>query len=454
MSSVLKEIAGYNPGLQEFNAELENAVTLKSLVLICFKTGMSVAVLIIEEVLRERAYNMAGRPVCPVCGTPLESKGWLPRTLMTVIGFITWKRKVWRCPKGCKTGQIAPFDSELGLKPNQRTGNEVKQIACVPAVFLPFNTAALLLKILLGTEVSPTSIWNWVQCAGGEAMTRLEKELADLKNRLPAAEGIEAEIAILPLLIGGDGVMVPFRPDGGSPEGKSVWKEVKVGIFARLGSRITRKGKEISFLARKRVTAVLGDIEAFKSRMRLASLKEGLLEAGVVVWLSDGGSGFRGVFHDLFAGRAQGIPDFCHAAQNLWKGARSWFDGRTVKAREWFDCARRRLRLGRAKGVVNEISGELKSDNLPDSVRNSLQNLVNYLEKHEDHTDYDRYKELGLPIGSGMVESACKWLIQQRFKGVGMRWSEDGFNNLLHLRLAWVNETYDELFEPICSPNS
>ncbi len=221
MSSVLKEIAGYDPGLQKFDAELENAVTLKSLVLTCFKIGMAVAVLIIEEVLRERAYNMAGRPVCPVCGTPLESKGWLPRTLMTV----TWKRKVWRCPKGCKTGQTDPFDSVLGLKPNQRTGNEVKQIACIPAVFLPFNIAALLLKILLGTEVSPTSIRNWVQCAGGEAMARLEKELTELKNRLPVIDGIEAEIAILPLLIGGDGVMVPFRPDGGSLKRKVYGKK-------------------------------------------------------------------------------------------------------------------------------------------------------------------------------------------------------------------------------------
>lgn len=53
---------------------------------------------------------------------------------------------------------------------------------------------------------------------------------------------------------------------------------------------------------------------------------------------------------------------------------------------------------------------------------------------------------MGLPIGSGMIESACKWLIQQRFKGVGMRWSEDGFNHLLHLRLAWVNYRFDALF--------
>jgi hypothetical protein len=52
-----------------------------------------------------------------------------------------------------------------------------------------------------------------------------------------------------------------------------------------------------------------------------------------------------------------------------------------------------------------------------------------------------------------MVESACKWLIQQRFKGVGMRWSEEGFNHLLHLRLAWVNGTFEELFQLQPSPN-
>lgn len=45
-----------------------------------------------------------------------------------------------------------------------------------------------------------------------------------------------------------------------------------------------------------------------------------------------------------------------------------------------------------------------------------------------------------------MVESACKWLIEQRFKGTGIRWSEPGFNHLLHLRLAWVNCRFDPLF--------
>jgi len=52
-----------------------------------------------------------------------------------------------------------------------------------------------------------------------------------------------------------------------------------------------------------------------------------------------------------------------------------------------------------------------------------------------------------------IVESACKGLIQQRFKGVGMRWSEAGFNHLLHLRLAWVNGSFEALFQVQLQPS-
>jgi hypothetical protein len=76
-----------------------------------------------------------------------------------------------------------------------------------------------------------------------------------------------------------------------------------------------------------------------------------------------------------------------------------------------------------------------------------------YLEQHRDHRDYAAYKALGLPLGSGMVESACKWLIQQRFKGVGMRWSETGFDHLLPLRLAWVNGTFETLLQIRLQPS-
>jgi hypothetical protein len=103
--------------------------------------------------------------------------------------------------------------------------------------------------------------------------------------------------------------------------------------------------------------------------------------------------------------------------------------------------------------VLADIQATLELEGLPDSARQTLTTLFNYLDKHRDHIDYARFKELGLPIGSGIVESACKWLIQQRFKGVGIRWSEDGFNHLLHLRLAWVNGRFDALFALAVPPD-
>jgi hypothetical protein len=307
---------------------------------------------------------------------------------------------------------------------------------------------------LLGDDVSSGAIWNWVQWAGTEAMTRLQRELAMLGEQLPDVEELVSTIAQLPLLLGGDGVMVPFRPNAGSAKGKTVWREVKVGILVRLGHRVTRTGKTVSVFVRRRLVAVLGTIDEFQARLWLTSVKEGILQARTVVWLSDGGRGFWRVFNEQFACYACGILDFYHASQNLWKGARAWLDGRTTTAREWFTSARHRLRAGKAHEVVDELKHGSMTPTLPASVRKTLENVVAYLEEHQDHIDYKLYKELGLPIGSGMVESACKWLIQQRFKGVGMRWSENGFNHLLHLRLAWVNGTFADLFNSVPSPNS
>ena len=89
----------------------------------------------------------------------------------------------------------------------------------------------------------------------------------------------------------------------------------------------------------------------------------------------------------------------------------------------------------------------------PDTTRDTVRAVAAYLERHRAHSNYETYKALGLPLGSGMVESACKWLIQQRCKGVGMRWSEDGFHHLLHLRLAWVNGSFETLFQVQLQPS-
>jgi hypothetical protein len=114
---------------------------------------------------------------------------------------------------------------------------------------------------------------------------------------------------------------------------------------------------------------------------------------------------------------------------------------------------RHKLRHGQSKQVISELAYAIDFRELPTSVLKTLTNVHDYLQKHHEHIKYQQFKDQGLPLGSGMVESACKWLIQQRFKGVGMRWSEDGFNHLLHLRLAWVNDRFDSLFSVSVKPS-
>jgi hypothetical protein len=447
MSRLSKSIAQSDPNLQELVEKMKNAPTLALLILAALQVGRAVAVRVTEEVLNERGQEATEWSACPKCGKKLESKGLASREMITLIGVIKWWRRRGECPNGCEIGQVVPLDEALGLKPYQRTSLEVKWLASALAVFVPFETAAVLLGLLTGVKVCPKSIWSWVQEAGHRARVQLKAQLEALEQGiLPPEEAMEADNRALPLLIGADGVMVPFRPAGGSPQGKTAWREVKVGILARLSERVTKTGKRVTQLKQRRLVAVLGDIDTLKPQLWLESVRQGILSSQRVVWLSDGGRGFWRLFEERFARYATGILDFYHAAQNLWKGAKAWLDGRTQRSRDWFTTTRRHLRRGQAHEVLADIQAALELEGLPDAARKTLTNLYNYLDKHRDHIDYAKFKELGLPIGSGIVESACKWLIQQRFKGVGMRWSEEGFNHLLHLRLAWVNGRFDDLF--------
>lgn len=447
MSCLSDTIAQSDPSLQELIDKIKKAPTLAWMILAALHLGRVIGAKVVEEVLNERGKAADGGGVCGGCGQKLSSKGLKGRTILTLVGVIKWRRRVRVCPGHCVGEAVVASDVSLGIAPYQRTSVEVQWLACALAVFVPFAIAAELFELLTGVKVEGKSIWHWVQVRGEQAMNQLESQLNALaEGQLPAEEALAAATKVLPLLLGADGVMVPFRPKVGSAQGKTVWREVKVAILARLAHRLSRTGQQVVHLTQRRLVAVLGDIDALRTRFWLEAVRQGVLTSPQVVWLSDGGRGFWRLFDDRFAPYATGILDFYHAAQNLWKGSKAWLDGRTQRARDWFTTARRLLRCGQAATVLADIQSALTQEGLPPSAYHTLTTLYHYLDKHRDHLDYAKFTALGLPIGSGMVESACKWLIQQRFKGVGMRWSEDGFNHLLHLRLAWVNGRFDDLF--------
>ena len=444
-----------DPAVQQLLRAIEEAQTLPQLVLAIWPLARVLARHVGEYVLAARAQQPIAWPPCPTWGTSLRSTGFAQRQLTSLCGPIRWRRRVGRCPQGCAIPQVAPFDEALGGQPHQRTSGELQFLGWSFAVFVPFATAARLLRWDCGNVVRPRAVWGWVQAAGRHAMERLQEEVdAAARGHVPPREPLGAEVASLPLALGADGVMVPFRPEAGTPRGKIRWREVTVGVWARLGQHRTRVGQGVTRLQHRRLGAVLGDMEALSPRLGGEAVRQGRLHAPHVVWLSDGGRGLWRLFAERFACHARGMLDFYHAAQQLWKAAAAWLDGRTTRARQWFVWARHRLRHGLPDGGLADLAEALDVAGLPATARDTLRTVYGSLERHREHIDYATDKELGLPLGSGMVESACKWLIPQRFKGVGMRWSEDGFNHLLHLRLAWVNGRIEALFGLALSPNS
>ena len=150
----------------------------------------------------------------------------------------------------------------------------------------------------------------------------------------------------------------------------------------------------------------MGTIDEFATRMKLMAVKERFYEAETVVRLSDGGKGFRRLFREISADKAHGVLDFYHAVQNVWKGAEAWLDGRTGRIREWFDLARHKIREGKAVEIIKKLKESEENklwSELSDDSRKVLKNLIIYLETHKEHMAYDKFKALGLPIGSGMV---------------------------------------------------
>lgn len=424
---------------------------LSQLVFNALEVAFEFVRVLVEFELRRRAEAPADWPMCPCCGGTLESKGFQRRSLLTLVGRIHWRRRVGRCREGCKIGQVVPLDQALGLSPKQDTMTEIKEMACLLAIFVPYRISALIFEKFLRLPLGGSTIWNWVQSSGKSAMDQLEEEIQRYEREgTVTQEQILASTLQLKCLMGADGVFAPFRPQGGSPQGKTVWKEVKIGVITRLKQRVNRKGKSVTQLVQRRLVAVLGDASTLAKRLALESRKQAISQASQVISISDGGKWLWGIYETYFASSALGVLDFYHAAQNLWKGTAAWLDARTNKAKQWFVQARHRLRHETAQSVLKEL--EQASDQAVSlSHKSTLENVKNYLTTHLQHIEYAQFKRQDIPIGSGFVESACKWLIQQRFKGVGMRWSEKGFSHLLHLRLLWVNERWDPLFPR--SPN-
>jgi hypothetical protein len=75
--------------------------------------------------------------------------------------------------------------------------------------------------------------------------------------------------------------------------------------------------------------------------------------------------------------------------------------------------------------------------------RTALLRAAGYYRRNRSHMCYDQYLAQGWPIGTGVVEGACRHVVKDRMEQSGMRWTEDGAQAVLDLRAIRINGQWE-----------
>lgn len=142
------------------------------------------------------------------------------------------------------------------------------------------------------------------------------------------------------------------------------------------------------------------------------------------------------------------ILDLFHVMERLWKAAWCVFDEATQKreAHQWVEKELRMLLGGKVSSVVGGLRQMRTKRNLKGARRKTIDEVAGYFERNRARMKYDEYLAAGYPIGSGVVEGACRHLVKDRMERAGMRWHPDGAQAMLNLRATYLNEEWDSFW--------
>ncbi len=123
----------------------------------------------------------------------------------------------------------------------------------------------------------------------------------------------------------------------------------------------------------------------------------------------DGATYLWNTFDEHFDAYAKGTLDFYHATQHLAALADALFAGDKdpEPRKEWLDKQCRKLKALGPKNLLETIEGiDWKSIRKREAKKTARREAA-YFQTHKEHMDYDRNAALGVPIGSGAMESRC-----------------------------------------------
>lgn len=363
-----------------------------------------------------------------------------PKTYLSSSGPVTVKRNLYRASAGAKS--VCPLELRAGIVGGSCTPVLARQVTYVMAEMTSADTAKLFHEF--GVQGPSSSTCDRIAKVAG-AVWEQRREAWEAALREQETVPVEAVVMAVSL----DGVMVPDKDaqqqakrerekrkkdlskKTGGPAG---YREVGCGtvsLFDGEGNRLDtiRYGREPEY-KKKTLTEQLNAETAAILDTRPDLIRVALADGAEENWRYFDGPVWTG---------ATKIVDHGHACQHLKTGLAAYYGADSVEGRAQYE--RLKVILKEEHGGADKVIAELLR--LERKLRagkrgqtrsaRALRAERKYFENQRDRMDYAHYQELGLPIGSGVVEAACKTLAAQRLKRSGMSW-RDGKQPILTIR--------------------
>ena len=327
---------------------------------------------------------------------------------------------------------IFPLDEQLRLTSSGFSHDLSKQLVWLSGL-LPYDQCEQVMERIGERYVSDSSIWRQTQRYGA----RIEAEVAHQQQQvsveriqLPDARYDHDQRKALSM----DGGMVNIRVEG--------WRELKVGAVFDVEKRRERNPQtqeldEMAHGVNVNYTAVLGSKEAFKPALWALAVQHDLPTARNRSVVADGALWIWDVAEDVCLDGTQ-VVDWFHAIEHLSEAAHALYadEKDTHNRKRWLKMHKDHLYMGRIHKIITALHRRKRPD------------LALYFERHQRRMQYLEFRENGLPIGSGTVESGVKQY-KQRLSGAGMRWNNDNVQRMLVIRSATLSDTFDDLWQKV-----
>jgi Uncharacterised protein family (UPF0236) len=379
---------------------------------------------------------------CPTCARVLPARGPVPRCVETMVGPVALERPYFYCPV-CHVGSY-PLDTVLGVCTG-RMQPDVHQAAVDLATEVPYETASRLFGQLSGIAVSSERMHTFTcQAAEGLSVVEVTPSREEIARRVDEVAAGRFRRPVL--VLGIDGAYVPSRPE--SARGRRPGQARQRARRARWRHEWREaKGFRFYLLDGERIVQVLSWHQV-QTEGDVADALQQVKEAGVIpedtVRLCVIGDGAEWIWKHVQAlfPHARQVLDYYHCAEYLHKVAKAQYSD-PVHALQWVEATLTRLYLGQVGQV---LGGLRRMQPTSDEARKAIDNCWVYLTDHRGRTHYRTLRRGGYPLGSGGMESANKFICHVRLKRSGAWWYEDSSNQMLALRCAKYNGTFDRVF--------